>query len=384
MTDSEPNRRKFLRMGSLIFASGVAGCSSQSIPSSDISPTPTRTQTLTLNDTPQPVQAEVDTLKPDLSYLHGITGQTYPPDIDGNHHRRYEWSGVGYEWWFEMNIPRSLGEYYSKRYGRNENYDVYVSDAYGDGYIKNISDKFKNFKEQYDLSERETVDLAVAFVQGMNYTEDEVTSGFNQYTYYPVETLIERGGDCEDSTILLASILRQMGYGVVLLGLWDTKPQQHMALGVKGDESIPGTYYEHNGERYYYVETTGEGWRIGEMPEFDGSTEAEIMEIEPHPTLVYEFETRAEQGEGVHVDATVWNYGDPAGLQTSFYAKFEDRLGNIHAHDEMQIGWIENEGQKPVHLTLHPPENRELRLFTAVIVDKSFHDFARSEWREPV
>lgn len=388
MTNLNSTRRKFLQIGSLTFGAGVAGCSGQSSSSPETptaSPTPTRTQTSTPTDTAQPAQEEVSTSEPaDLRHLHGITGQTYPPDIDGKHHRRYEWSALGYDWWYEIDISRSLGEYYSKRYGRSRNYDVYVSDPYGNGYIKNLADEFQSFEEKYDLSEREVVDLAVAFVQAMNYTADDVTTGFDQYTFYPVETLIERGGDCEDSTILLAAILRQMGYGVVLLGLPDTKPEAHMALGVKGDESIPGTYYEHDSDRYYYVETTGEGWRIGQMPEFGGSTEAEIIEIKPHPTLVYKFETRVEQGEGVDVNARVWNKGEPAGFQTSFYAGFEDRSGNIRGSDKQQLGSIDKEGQKTVHLTLHPPENQELRLDTAVMVDGSLHDFARSEWREPV
>jgi len=27
-----------------------------------------------------------------------------------------------------------------------------------------------------------------------------------------------------------------------------------------------GTYYEHEGKRYFYLETTGEGWQIGQLP----------------------------------------------------------------------------------------------------------------------
>lgn len=388
MTDIRPDRRKFLQIGGLALATGAAGCSNQSSTSSSTgtpteSPTPTRTQTPA--DTDQSVEQEVNTTEPpDIRHFHGITGQTYPPDIDGNHHRRYEWDGVGSDWWLEINIPRSTGEYYTNRYGQSQNYDIYVSDPYGTGVINYIVDVLKNLEEENDLSEREVVDLAVAFVQGMNYTRDKVTSGFNQYTYYPVETLIERGGDCEDSTILLASILRQMDYDVILLGLWNTEPEAHMALGVKGDESIPGTYYKHNDDPYYYVETTGEGWGIGEMPDFGGSKEAEIIEVEPHPVLVYEFETRVEKGDNVDLEVTVWNYGEPTGLQTSFYAGFEDGSDNIHASDEQQIGSIDTEDQESVDLTLRPPENQELRLLTAVMIDESVHDLMRSRWREPV
>ena len=53
-----------------------------------------------------------------------------------------------------------------------------------------------------------------------------------------------------------------MGHGVVLLKL-----PQYMAVGIAGDELFTGTYYLHNGTRYYYQETTAKGWGIGDLPE---------------------------------------------------------------------------------------------------------------------
>jgi len=46
----------------------------------------------------------------DLEFLDGITGQTYPDDLDaeGHYDRRYEWEAVGYEWWYEQQLPRTL------------------------------------------------------------------------------------------------------------------------------------------------------------------------------------------------------------------------------------------------------------------------------------
>jgi hypothetical protein len=39
-----------------------------------------------------------------------------------------------------------------------------------------------------------------------------------------------------------------------------------MAVGVKGGEGIYGTYWEYEGSKYYYVETTGDNWDIGKIP----------------------------------------------------------------------------------------------------------------------
>jgi hypothetical protein len=96
---------------------------------------------------------------------------------------------------------------------------------------------------------------------------DSVTTLADEYPRYPVETLFDRGGDCEDTSILTAAILDRMGYDVALLELLD---RQHMAVGLSiGTITFSyghGWHYEYNGKKYYYIETTGENWEIGEMP----------------------------------------------------------------------------------------------------------------------
>lgn len=111
---------------------------------------------------------------------------------------------------------------------------------------------------------REKVEYLVDFTQNLPYVPDDVSTGFDDYTKRPTETLVEGGGDCEDSSILLASLLvsEPFGYGTALLIL-----PGHMAIGVKGGEDVSGSYFEQDGVRYYYVETTGRGWSVGEIPD---------------------------------------------------------------------------------------------------------------------
>jgi hypothetical protein len=52
-----------------------------------------------------------------------------------------------------------------------------------------------------------------------------------------------------------------------------------MAAGVKGGKSIPGSYYEVDGTRYYYVETTSPGWEIGDVPEQMKGQPAKILPL---------------------------------------------------------------------------------------------------------
>ena len=99
----------------------------------------------------------------------------------------------------------------------------------------------------------------IAFVQGLPYFKDDVSTKYDEYPRYPIETLVDNGGDCEDTAILTAAFLREMGYGVVLVN-----PTGHMAVGVKCS-SCTGTYYTYNGDKYYYLETTGTGFKVGEI-----------------------------------------------------------------------------------------------------------------------
>lgn len=91
------------------------------------------------------------------------------------------------------------------------------------------------------------------------YTPDNVTTGYDDWPKYPIETLIE-GGDCEDTSILMAALLDQMGYDVIIL-----KCPGHVAVGV-WCEGCYGTYFRFRGRRYFYLETTAPGWGVGQIP----------------------------------------------------------------------------------------------------------------------
>jgi len=382
------DRRLFLKGVGVAASISVAGCTEES---DSTQPTETRTETSTPTQTQTETQTETTSRAPEeevqdtdgaveLGHLQSITGQTYPPDIEGSHHRRFEWSAVGGEWWLELNISKKLWRYYEERYSRSPKFDMYVTDPYGDSNIQFIADEFTRIGNKQGLSKREIVNLAVAFVQQLQYTKDALRTGFDQHTYYPVEVLLERGGDCEDVSILLAAILRKMGYDCVLLGMWNTEPA-HMALGVLGDSSIEGSYYEHNGDRYYYVEATNT-YKIGEMPDWDGSLDAEIIEISYGPSLVYGYETSVQE-ESVAVDFAIANHGRGTARQTTFIAEFEDQSGQIHTQEVRSLGTLNYDEDDTGRVVLQPRDDVTLRLNAYVTIGDEIHDYSQSEWRRP-
>ncbi len=112
------------------------------------------------------------------------------------------------------------------------------------------------------------VNFVLAFTRdSFPYASDQETHGKQQYTNYPIETLVEKRGDCEDHAILAATVLREMGMDTILIVMEQTDGKAHAALGVRATSQLPGTYVEFEGRRYYYCEATPAGtWRFGEIP----------------------------------------------------------------------------------------------------------------------
>jgi|GEM_PF-6710331 len=71
----------------------------------------------------------------------------------------------------------------------------------------------------------------IDFVQQcVRYTSDMEAHNQTDWATYPVETLILGAGDCEDSTLLLAEMLRQNGYETALLRF-----ESHIAVGIRDE-----------------------------------------------------------------------------------------------------------------------------------------------------
>jgi len=374
-----------LGMGTLGITS-IAGCvdaDDESRPEQEPDPEP-EPETAAKPEIESDLESDSVEEEPTLEHLHGLTGFTWPSDSGGNYTRRYEWTAAGYEWWYEMDIPRNLSEYYKERYSRSRKYDMYVSDAYGEPYIQSLASNFEQMANRNGLNEAEAVNLVIRFVQNMKYTADDVRTGFDQYSQYPVENLIEQGGDCEDSSLLLSALLSQMGYGCVLLFMPDTEPEAHMAMGIKGSSSLPGNYYEFNGDRYYYVEGTDE-YAVGEMPNWGGSTRAEIIPVRgDYPTLVYSYGTGVTNTNEIAVDVEITNQGGGSAQNTSFHVGFEDESGRVYAENSSAIGTLRSGESSEEVLYLTPPDDTKLRLLTSISISRNTHDIKRSEWQYPI
>lgn len=242
-------------------------------------------------------------------------------------YRTYEWDFQGIPWTWKLSIPYEAYRFF-RDLPRTDDYSIYVTTPYDDQFLASLVDILEEAAREAGYDEWETINFVISFVQSLPYTSDRVTSGYDEYPRYPIETLVDRGGDCEDTSILTAALLYQMGYDVILL----TFPN-HVAVGIWCDYIPDAWYYTVNGRDYYYLETTGKGWEIGEMPKEYRDKTATIIELIPKPFLRFSWEINPVWWDRRSViyetQVTVTNYGSAASWATRCYVALESWPGYV-------------------------------------------------------
>lgn len=130
-------------------------------------------------------------------------------------------------------------------------------------------------------SELEKINLALTFVQSLPYVHDADSKGTDEYVRFPIETLVDGCGDCEDKVALLTALLYEMDVDFILLVL-----PEHMAIGVHCDGVEAERYLMFRGKRYYYLETTMKGWLMGQIPEDYVDARMEAVPVDDAPSLL--------------------------------------------------------------------------------------------------
>lgn len=241
--------------------------------------------------------------------------------------RYYNWKYDNTE--FNIICQYNIDAYnsYSQR-SRYRDYVHFVNDPYDDELISQITSQIVDLAGQTGYESEVIPYITMAFVQSLPYISDSASSGYDEYTRFPFETLYNGGGDCEDSSILIASLLNDMGYDVALIQL-----PGHMAVGVRGGQGITGNYYEYGEVKYYYLETTDSGWDIGEIPDDYKDADALVMPIyNSYPELGIDF-TGSSKGDSyytyINLDVKLENVGSEKAKDVLIYTSLETTQENM-------------------------------------------------------
>jgi len=197
---------------------------------------------------------------------------------EGYYHREFEWNYAGLRWTWSLDIAKALYNTYedvsvSERVRQGpEGYGFLVTTR--DSYMVQLANKLHDGAVKKGYEAYDEVSYILAFVQSLPYTSDSVTTTHDEYPRFPVETLVDGGGDCEDTSILFATITLILNYDTIFIS-----PPDHYAVGIWG-KNLVGSYYTYNNRTYYYCETTGDGWKIGQIPNEFKSVSAHLYTID--------------------------------------------------------------------------------------------------------
>jgi len=190
------------------------------------------------------------------------------------------------------------------------------------------------------------------FTQNIEYQEDERYTGYSEYWKFPLETLCDQGGDCEDTAILFVALAHVcadklgLDYKLAIQLL-----PQHAGGAVLLDDPEG---YDTNPYGYIFAETTATGYDLGDVP---GKVEDEFLEEKYYSSVSVTIEierTRLQESDGgailvgekessITINGSIKasdNTADGAGPNVYFAADSKFIAGNFLNGDGCSIGVV--------------------------------------------
>jgi hypothetical protein len=293
--------------------------------------------------------------------------------------KRFDWNYKNREYSIIGDLSRAIYNQYKKR-SRFRNYDLFASDKFDDILIQQLAESLQDLGKKSGFNEFEIAYLAVSFVQALPYTSDDVTTGFDEYPRFPYETLFDGGGDCEDTSILAVALLKELGFGAVLIAFDD-----HMGVGVACDKSITGYHYKDRGIRYCYLETTGKNWSPGLLPSKYQRKTAQIIHVYKKPALDINFKTQYEYNTITllaSVDVVINNLGSETAKNIKVYVSLQtEDITKVWDRIESDVFNLEPEGTYSFGVNnLKAPSGAKLRVRVLARADNANPKEVYSKW----
>ena len=257
----------------------------------------------------------------------------------------HEWKYQGRQWSCNLNIPISLYRYYQGRAHTSDEPVEFVLSDFDRDCVTTLVRSFREGGAKVGYSSSDNMRNVISFVQSLRYVTDVESTGEDDYIRFPVETLVDGVGDCEDLAILAAAVLHEMGYRVLMVQL-----PEHLALAVDCGSELQGSYYTYQGSRYYYLEVTNTGWDIGQIPDVYKNSQAKLIPLvyRPHirlPQCSYRHDSYYSNDREVlfNVEFNLENVGPGTTDGLSAHVLFMKHNGTIVVHrvfslDELQEG----------------------------------------------
>lgn len=175
----------------------------------------------------------------------------------GTINRTVKFSYGGYTFTDVLTFNNSDYNFYRSQ-SKTQTYANYCVENASHPYLMHLAKQLDEDAAQLGYKGFQLAEYLTAFVQQLPYKSDPYNYGYD-YPRYGIETIVDGGGDCEDKAALLVALLNTFGFDAILVEV-----PGHMAAALSCSNC--GGYYNHNGKRYSFIETTYSGWCIGCVP----------------------------------------------------------------------------------------------------------------------
>lgn len=215
-------------------------------------------------------------------------------DVSGFVSRDMEFNFQGKRYSFTMNIPRSIyegakGSDKSVTFPSGTDVSVlwpgyhraFVTDKEQLPVLTPLLSLFQKIKREQGLNDDEYLELITAFVQSIPYDQERFQAGKvvdethpDNQPRFPVETLADYTGVCQDTSYLLAALLSLEGYAVYLMKFQE---ECHMTIGIPAPRTVG---YKHR--PLALIETTS----LSYVGDADGTYGTENMHLSSDPDII--------------------------------------------------------------------------------------------------
>lgn len=161
---------------------------------------------------------------------------------------------IAYSLYARANVPPETDAQYCKRKGMVKIHDrFYKYDVYEHDEMKPIVDMLTKTCKADAYCE---IDHIYQYVLSIPYKSSTINRN-------PADVINQNGGDCDEKSFLLATLLLQNKYPCVLIL---TKDHGFLAVNVPNNQSLkqPTSYVTFNGKKYYFADATLKDGYIGQ------------------------------------------------------------------------------------------------------------------------
>jgi len=167
--------------------------------------------------------------------------------------------------WSYFKIDTQGDSDYNFKFWKNFYQEMFNKNIYR---VSNIVDWFKeqqkvNNWSSYELAENviKCIQVVIPYKRPHDVVSDKEQAACTLDYFTPNEIAWNNAGDCDTKSLFIVMVLKQLGFDACM---YYSEGYGHAMCGVSINAN--GTYFTYGDKKYYFIESTYPGWKIGDLP----------------------------------------------------------------------------------------------------------------------